>query len=132
MTIGQTTARDPLAGTGVQQGAGVAPPAPAAASAPQPQAGTDRFGPATKVEIGADGPRSVPGQSRFENVISIDDTTRSVVFKSLNMAGDVVFQIPDESKLRLRAYLDEVAQHQAASTTAGTHPNPSAIDSIRV
>jgi hypothetical protein len=133
MTIGQTTARDPLAGAGVQQGQGVTPPAPAPAPAPQPQAATDTFGPATKVEIGAEAPRSAPGQNRLETMISIDDTTRSVVFKSLNPStGDVVFQLPDESKLRLRAYLDELAQHQAASATAGTHPDPSHVDSIRV
>jgi hypothetical protein len=131
MTIGLTTARDPLASASVQQGPGITPPAPA--PAPQPQAATDTFGPATKVEIGADASRPPSGQSRLENVISIDDATRSVVFKSLNSAtGDVVFQIPDESKLRLRAYLEEVAQHQAATATAGTHPDPSTVDSIRV
>jgi hypothetical protein len=133
MTIGLTTARDPLASAGVQQGSGVTQPAPAPAPAPRPPAAGDSFGPATKVEIGAGAPSPAPGQSRFENVISFDDTTRSVVFKSLNSAtGDVVFQIPDESKLRLRAYLDEVAQHQAATATAGTHPDPSTVDSIRV
>jgi hypothetical protein len=128
-TIGQTTPRDPLAGSPVPQGPGVAPAAPA----PPQKPAADAFGPATKVEIGGDGPRPGPEQTRFENVVSIDDTTRSLVFKSLNAAtGDVVFQIPDESKLRLRAYLDELAQHQAASATAGTHLDPSNIDSIRV
>ena len=65
-------------------------------------------------------------------VIMIMVSACLLVITTITITGDVVFQIPDESKLRLRAYLDEVAQHQAASATAGTHLNPSAIDSIRV
>lgn len=127
MNVGQTTApRDQSIGGIGQAGQAAQPVQPAS-----PQA-SDSFGPATKVEIGHEA-RSSAGPTPLENVISIDQTTRSVVFQSRNATtGDVVFQVPDESKLRLRAYLDEVAQHQAASATAGTHPDPAHVDAIRV
>ena len=65
--------------------------------------------------------------------MDVDTETRTVIYRSKDpFTGTVVFQVPDESKLRLRQYLDEMAQQQAASATAGTHPDPSTIDSIRV
>lgn len=127
MNVGQTSApwAQPVSGLG--QAAPAAQPAPPA-SVPA----SDSFGPATQVEIGQE-KRPVAGRSTVENVISIDQATRSVVFQSRNATTrDVVFQVPDEAKLRLRAYLDEVAQHQAASATAGTHPDPSHVDALRV
>ena len=135
MIVGHTrTARD-VSFTPATVAATVEPtpaPNPAPTSAP-----AEGFGPATRVEIGS-GSAAKPaapastGSAPTENVINIDDQTRTVVFQSRNSStGTVIFQIPDESRLRLRAYLEEVAQHTAAAT-AGTHLDPSRIDSIRV
>jgi hypothetical protein len=132
MTIGQTS---PARDASVTAIAIVAPLSAPAAPAPVPSdEPAESFGPATRVEIGE---TSKPAPSPYmaaatENVINIDDQTRTVVFQSRNSAtGAVIFQIPDESKLKLRAYLEEVAQ-QTAAVTAGTHPDPSKIDRIRI
>jgi hypothetical protein len=128
MYVGQTTTTRDLTP------ADAPAPAPVQAPAPAPQP-ADAFGPATLVEVKATAPAPVAaaGSPQVENVISIDQETRSVVFQSRNPDnGTVVFQLPDESKLKLRAYFDELAQHQTAVATAGTHPDPSQIDGIRV
>lgn len=130
MIIGQTsTARD-VSVTAVAPVPVQAAPAPAPSDEP-----VESFGPATRVEIASTAKPAASASSSTaatENVINIDDQTRTVVFQSRNSAtGAVIFQIPDESKLRLRAYLEEVAQHTAAAT-AGTHLDASKIDSIRV
>lgn len=131
MYVGQTTAtRDLTPAPDAQAPAPVqAPPAPVA-PASQPD---DTFGPATVVEVkAAPAPSASSGAARVENVISIDQETKAVVFQQRSADGTVVFQLPDDTKLKIRAYFDELAQHQTAVATAGTHPDPSQIDGIRI
>lgn len=100
----------------------------------------DTFGPATQVALspaaGAAPSFAAKPSSSSENVekvISVDPDTRSVVYQSLNEeTGAVVSQYPDEAKLRLRAYIDELSQQQTQAATAGTHPDPASIDGIRI
>ena len=127
MYVGLTsTLRDPI-----QAPAAPVQPQPQRAPAPEPAA--DAFGPATRVDVSADKPAPVRNREPVEHTVDVDTATRTVIYRSKDPnTGTVVFQVPDESKLRLRQYLDEMAQHQAAAATAGTHPNPSTIDSIRV
>ncbi len=133
MYVGLTsTTRDSTAGSPVA----ALPAAPPKPAAPRPAASDvpDTFGPATRVDVsGADKAPALPGTAIVEHTIDIDTQTRTVIYRSKDpLTGTVVFQVPDEAKVRLRAYLEDMAQHQAATATAGTHPDPSTIDSIRV
>lgn len=100
----------------------------------------DVFGPATRVAISATQNPAGPAPTRarqatdtLEKVISVDPDTKSLVYQNRNEeTGAVVSQYPDEAKLKLRAYFDELAQQQTQAATAGTHLDPSTIDGIRV
>src|SRR5690242_7001416 len=82
------------------------------AVAPTP---ADSFGPATRVDVSSVG-RASPDRAPepVEHTIDVDTATRTVIYRSKDpLTGTVVFQVPDESKLRLRQYLDEMEQQHA-------------------
>jgi hypothetical protein len=132
-----TTTRDLALSTPVQQAGPSVPSTPAVES-------TDTFGPATRIALSNGGETSFaavapvqsaprPAVENVEKVISVDPETRSLVYQNRNEdTGVVVSQFPDDAKLRLRAYFDELTQQQTQAATAGTHPDPSTIDGIRV
>lgn len=138
MNVGQASNTRDWAATALPEASTVVPQ-----PAPQPQAPsgkTDTFGPATRVAISAtlDAPAPSPAKApaateTVQKVVSVDPETKSLVYQDLNeVTGAVVSQYPDEAKLRLRAYFDELAQQQTQAATAGTHLDPSTIDGIRV
>jgi hypothetical protein len=137
MHVGQsTTTRDLALSTPVQQASPSVPSIPAAGS-------SDAFGPATRIALSNRGETAsaaapIPAEPRpavenVEKVISVDPETRALVYQNRNEdTGVVVSQFPDDAKLRLRAYFDELTQQQTQAATAGTHPDPSTIDGIRI
>ena len=133
MYVGLTsTTRDSTAGSPVAA-LPAAPPRPAAPRPATPETPTRSGRPPAWRCHGADKPAALPGTNPVEHTVDIDTQTRTIIYRSKDpLTGAVVFQVPDEAKVRLRAYLEDMAQHQAAAATAGTHPDPSTIDSIRI
>src|SRR6478609_343776 len=108
MYVGLTsTTRDSTAGSPVP----ALPAAPPRLPGPRPATpeSPDPFGPATRVDVsGADKAPALPGPAPVEHTIDVDTQTRTIIYRSKDpLTGAVVFQVPDEAKVRLRAYLED-------------------------
>lgn len=136
MNVGLTATTRDLALSAPAQTAVAAvsqPPEPAAER-------QDTFGPATRVAISSAADTATPSPARarpasdaVQTVISVDPDTKALVYQARDeQTGSVLSQYPDEAKLRLRAYIDELTQQQTQTATAGTHPDPAGIDGIRI
>lgn len=95
---------------------------PAQAPAPPPLDGADRASPAVTTDISdhAERLRSLAAADGTEvQQYDRDPDTKTLVYKAIDSAtGQVLVQLPDESMLRMRAYLQSLQPQVTESTLA--------------
>ena len=110
-----------------------AQPRPAASRPATPET-PDPFGPATRVDVStADKPAARPRPNPSSTPVRRRhrDPDHDLPVQGSD-DGTVVFQVPDEVKFGSGSTSEDMEQLRLPAATAGTHPDPSTIDSIRI